>query len=68
MELVQRGNAFLKGKSEAFASFRDVLAGEIRGAFPEVGGEVGKIVGGEGVRVEGAVNGEVKREGMGVTA
>ncbi|KAL2866694.1 mediator complex subunit NUT2 [Aspergillus lucknowensis] len=44
VELVQRGNQDLKGKKEAFASFRDVLAREMRGAMPEVRGEVEKVI------------------------
>ncbi|KAL2821117.1 mediator complex, subunit Med10 [Aspergillus granulosus] len=44
VELVQRGNQDLKGKKEAFASFRDVLAREMRGAMPEVRGEVERVV------------------------
>ncbi len=64
VELVQRSNQYLKGKSEAFATFRDLLAGEIVGAFPERKGEVKGIlesrVGGE---EEGQdQNGEVKKE------
>ncbi|PKX94680.1 mediator complex subunit NUT2 [Aspergillus novofumigatus IBT 16806] len=38
VELVQRGNQDLKGKKEAFASFRDVLAREMRSAMPECRG------------------------------
>lgn len=55
VELVQRGNQDLRGKKEAFAGFRDVLAREMRGAMPECRGEVdrvlaatGGVVGGEG--------------------
>ncbi|KAI9367606.1 mediator of RNA polymerase II transcription subunit 10 [Aspergillus egyptiacus] len=44
VELVQRGNQDLKGKKEAFASFRDVLAREMRSAMPEVRGEVERVV------------------------
>ena len=44
VELVQKGNQYLKGKAEAFASFRDVLAREIEGAMPEVRGEVRRVV------------------------
>ncbi|CEN60006.1 Putative Mediator of RNA polymerase II transcription subunit 10 [Aspergillus calidoustus] len=44
VELVQRGNQDLKGKKEAFASFRDVLAREMRGAMPEVRGEVERVI------------------------
>ncbi|KAK2765544.1 RNA polymerase II mediator complex subunit [Arachnomyces sp. PD_36] len=44
VELVQRGNQDLKGKAEAFASFRDVLAREMENAMPECKGEVGRVV------------------------
>lgn len=44
VELVQRGNQDLKGKKEAFASFRDVLAREMRSAMPECRREVNKVV------------------------
>ncbi|KAJ5677715.1 Mediator complex subunit Med10 [Penicillium maclennaniae] len=44
VELVQRGNQDLKGKREAFAGFRDVLAREMRSAMPECRGEVDRIV------------------------
>ncbi|ODM23401.1 Mediator of RNA polymerase II transcription subunit 10 [Aspergillus cristatus] len=44
VELVQRGNQDLKGKKEAFASFRDVLAREMRSAMPECRGEVERVM------------------------
>ncbi|KAF4218649.1 hypothetical protein CNMCM8980_007640 [Aspergillus fumigatiaffinis] len=44
VELVQRGNQDLKGKKEAFASFRDVLARELRSAMPECRGEVERVL------------------------
>lgn len=44
MELVQRGNQDLKGKREAFAGFRDVLAREMRSAMPECRAEVDRVV------------------------
>lgn len=44
VELVQRGNQDLKGKREAFAAFRDVLAREVRGAMPECRGEVDRVL------------------------
>ena len=46
MELVQRGNQELKGKSEAFASFRDVLGEELRTAMPELENDVSRILSG----------------------
>ncbi|KAI9874337.1 MAG: RNA polymerase II mediator complex subunit [Pleopsidium flavum] len=44
VELVQKGNQYLKGKTEAFASFRDVLAEEMSSAMPEVRGEVERVL------------------------
>ncbi|KAL4911525.1 hypothetical protein BDW74DRAFT_143061 [Aspergillus multicolor] len=44
VELVQRGNQDLKGKKEAFADFRDVLAREMRSAMPEARGEVDRVI------------------------
>jgi len=44
VELVQRGNQDLKGKQEAFATFRDVLAREMRSAMPECRREVDRAV------------------------
>lgn len=41
---MQRGNQDLKGKREAFAEFRDVLAREMRSAMPECRGEVDRVV------------------------
>ncbi|KAL8854845.1 MAG: hypothetical protein Q9221_000351 [Calogaya cf. arnoldii] len=36
VELVQKGNQYLKGKSEAFTGFRDALAEEMVRAWPEI--------------------------------
>ena len=58
VELVQRGNQDLKGKREAFAGFRDVLAREMRSAMPECRGEVDRVIaatGGAKDEVDGAV-------------
>ena len=46
VESVQRNNMYLKGKSEAFAGFRDLLAEEIVKAMPEEEGRVREIVDG----------------------
>lgn len=53
VELVQRGNQDLRGKREAFAGFRDVLAREMRGAMPECRGEVDRVVSATGGRSGG---------------
>ena len=44
MELVQKGNQYLKGKSEAFAGFRNVLAEEIVKSMPEMKDDVKKVL------------------------
>lgn len=61
VELVQRGNQDLRGKREAFAGFRDVLAREIKGAMPECLGEVDRVLGATG----GVVRGEGPGTGIG---
>lgn len=56
---MQRTNAYLKGKSEALAEFRDVLAEEIvRGFGPEVEPLVGLAVGRARPGEEGARDGK----------
>ncbi|KAJ5852173.1 Mediator complex subunit Med10 [Penicillium soppii] len=57
VELVQRGNQDLRGKREAFADFRDVLAREMRSAMPECRGEVDRAVAASGGKVEGDATG-----------
>ncbi|CEJ54336.1 Putative Mediator of RNA polymerase II transcription subunit 10 [Penicillium brasilianum] len=59
VELVQRGNQDLKGKREAFADFRDVLAREMRSAMPECRGEVDRVVSMTG----GTAGGEDREDG-----
>lgn len=44
VELAQARNQQLKGKSEAYKMFRDVLARDISGAVPELEGEVEAVV------------------------
>lgn len=44
VELARKGNQLMKGKQEAFASFRDVLAGEMGKALPELREDVGRIL------------------------
>ena len=46
MEAVQRSNQYLKGKSEAFAGFRDMFAEEMIKAIPECKGDVEKVLAG----------------------
>ncbi|KAL1961286.1 hypothetical protein VTO42DRAFT_14 [Malbranchea cinnamomea] len=53
VELVQRGNQDLKGKVEAFAGFRDILAQEMASAMPECRREVKRVVAATGGRTDG---------------
>lgn len=57
VESVQRSNQFLKGKSEAFAGFRDCLADEIIKHLPEAEAKVKNILDGKGMGEETKVNG-----------
>lgn len=52
VEAARKSNQIMKGKKEAFADFRDVLAGEMRRAMPELGEEVDDVVVATGGRVE----------------
>ena len=52
MEAVQKSNQYLKGKSEAFAGFRDVLAEEMIKAIPECKGDVERILAGSEVTLD----------------
>lgn len=58
VELVRRGNQLMRGKMRAFGEFRDVLAREMVSAMPEVRGDVERVVGETGGKVEVGVNGE----------
>lgn len=44
VELARRGNQLMKGKQEAFGSFRDILAREMASALPEVKSDVERVV------------------------
>lgn len=44
VELVRRGNQLMHGKQAAFRSFRDVLAGEIAKAMPELREDVDRVL------------------------
>ncbi|MCJ1468568.1 RNA polymerase II mediator complex subunit [Pseudocyphellaria aurata] len=60
VELAQKQNQFLKGKSEAFAGFRDVLAEEIVKAMPELREEVEKTIDKREQREEMKENGDAE--------
>jgi len=65
VEALQRNNQFLKGKSEAFMGFRDMLAEEIIKAKPEAEAEVKSILEGRSAvnvpQSNGAIAGEATR-------
>ncbi|KAL8635248.1 MAG: hypothetical protein Q9228_007242 [Teloschistes exilis] len=44
VELVQKSNQYMKGKSEAFAGFRDAMAQEIVKAWPEMKADVDQVL------------------------
>ncbi|KAI1096371.1 mediator complex, subunit Med10 [Rostrohypoxylon terebratum] len=44
VEQVRRGNQLARGKQSAFASFRDVLAGEMDKAMPELREDTARVV------------------------
>ncbi|KAF7562004.1 hypothetical protein G7046_g2132 [Stylonectria norvegica] len=44
VELVRRGNQLMRGKMNAFGSFRDVLAEQIASAMPELREDVAQVV------------------------
>lgn len=52
VELAQAQNQRLKGKSEAFAQLRDILAKEVMTAMPEVRNEVKRVVESTGGRID----------------
>lgn len=49
--MIQRLNQQLKGRSQAYADFRDALAREMMGALPDCRDDVNKIVGSTGGKV-----------------
>ncbi|RFU71767.1 hypothetical protein TARUN_10495, partial [Trichoderma arundinaceum] len=44
VELVRRGNQLMRGKVNAFASFRDVLAEQMSSAMPELREDVARVL------------------------
>src|SRR3569833_89405 len=44
VELTRRTNQLARGKTNAFASFRDVLADQIRAAMPELADDVDRVL------------------------
>ncbi|KJZ72925.1 Mediator of RNA polymerase II transcription subunit 10 [Hirsutella minnesotensis 3608] len=54
VELVRRGNQLMRGKMNAFASFRDVLARETASAMPELRDDVARVLDATGGRPLGS--------------
>lgn len=44
VELVRRGNQLMRGKMNAFAAFRDVLAEQMASAMPELRDDVARVL------------------------
>jgi mediator of RNA polymerase II transcription subunit 10 len=53
VEAARKSNQLMRGKMEAFADFRDVLAGKMRDAMPEVEADVDRCVRATGGVVKG---------------
>jgi mediator of RNA polymerase II transcription subunit 10 len=51
VELVRRGNQLMRGKMNAFGSFRDALAADMASALPELRDDVKKVCEATGGRV-----------------
>lgn len=63
VEMARRKNQLMKGKSEAFGSFRDVLAREMETALPEMREAVSQVLQNTGGRRD-SKDTAVKMEGM----
>ncbi|KAB8296856.1 hypothetical protein EYC80_002267 [Monilinia laxa] len=44
VELARKNNQLMRGKMQAFGSFRDVIAGEMEKVFPELGDDIKMVV------------------------
>lgn len=44
VELARKNNQLMRGKMQAFGSFRDVIAGEMEKVFPELGEDIKMVV------------------------
>lgn len=65
VELVRQGNQLMRGKANAFASFRDVLAEDIASVLPELGDDVRKLCEATGAKVPTAAGGQTTSGGGG---
>jgi len=60
VELARKGNQMMKGKMEAFMSFRDVLAEEMERAMPELKEDVERVLEETGGKTESKADDAVK--------
>lgn len=65
VELVRRRNQVLRGKSNAFGQFRDVLAADVLAAMPELRDDVRMVVEGTGGHMPGSGNSNSSGSGGG---
>jgi hypothetical protein len=64
VELVQRGNAVLNGKQEAFKNFGEIFAQELASAMPETKREVQRVMQNAGLQIRGSET-QIQRQGEG---
>lgn len=57
VELVRRGNQLMRGKMNAFGTFRDVLAEQMNAAMPELRDDVAKVMEATGGKTGREMNG-----------
>lgn len=67
VELVRRGNQLVRGKMGAFETFREVLAGEMTSAMPELKGDIDRVLEATG-KTAGAGGGTATDAGAGAGA
>ncbi|KAF4957390.1 hypothetical protein FGADI_3126 [Fusarium gaditjirri] len=67
VELVRRGNQLMRGKLNAFGTFRDILAENITTAMPELRDDVAQVVEATGGVPPGRRNGEQPQQNGNVT-
>lgn len=64
VELVQRGNAVLNGKQQAFRDFSQIYARKLKEGIGGVGRHVDMVMENAGIAIEETEKGKVEREGL----
>ena len=59
---MQKGNQYLKGKADAFAGFRDVLAAEMIKEMPELKDDVHRVLEGKPLSKPAETNGNIVKQ------